>query len=73
MFSKFTQSVYLNLITGLILLATSFYEILHSVETVVGTQHGVFIFAIVHILKTLPDIMHGMEAIDEGEKLNDMK
>lgn len=67
MLKKIIDSPVLKLLVGIILLYTSGAEVWHqyqeSKEVVVGAHHGIVVFALVHILKTLPDIMEGFEDI----------
>jgi hypothetical protein len=59
---KFTENAYVNLLSGLILLATSGKEIIETLdEGRIGTHHGVAIFALLHILQVFPEIVHGTE------------
>jgi hypothetical protein len=55
-----TQNPYLNLITGVMLLVTAGYEAWLTVEeAALGAHHGLILFSFLHILKYLPDCMHG--------------
>ena len=70
MLKRITQSPYLNLLSGLILLATSGYEVFITAnEAVVGVSHGILIFSVIHVIKVIPDIMHGLTEIEEAEEL----
>ncbi|MBT3032855.1 MAG: hypothetical protein AB2565_15460 [Candidatus Thiodiazotropha endolucinida] len=33
-----------------------------------GMRHGVLLFALLHILKTLPDLFEGLEHINQAKK-----
>ena len=61
----------LRMLIGFILLYTSGVEVfrdLMSAESIkVGAHHGVFIYAIFHILDNLPDALEGMSDLT-GEK-----
>ncbi len=58
MFIKIAQSPYLNLLSGLVLLATAGYETWANIEEVsIGAHHGILIFSIVHLLKTIPEFI----------------
>jgi len=71
----------LNLISGLVLLASAGYEVFDILKETneivlspgIGVHHGVFIFAIIHILKALPDVMEGLEELNEVETLSKKK
>lgn len=56
---------YLNLLVGLILLysgiSESWYEIQEMNNVHFGVHHGVIVFSLMQILKTLPDIFEGMD------------
>jgi len=67
MLHKITQSPFLNLLSGLILLLTSGYETWNSFgEGSIGAQHGILIFSVIHIAKSIPEIMHGLKEIEES-------
>ena len=69
------QNPLLNIISGLVLLASASYDVFDIIEETneialspgVGVHHGVFIFSIVHILKALPDVMEGLQELNEVE------
>ena len=70
MLRKITQSPYLNLLSGLVLLVTSAYEIAVTVDgAVIGARHGILVFSLIQILKTLPEVMHGLSEIQEADEL----
>jgi hypothetical protein len=70
MLKKITQSPYLNLLSGLILLATSAYEIAVTVdETSFGVLHGILIFSLIQIAKVIPELLHGLEQIQEADEI----
>ena len=65
-----TQSPYLNLFSGLILLVTSGYETLTTFgEGSIGAHHGILIFSFIQLFKVLPEIMHGLKELEEADKL----
>ena len=69
MLKKIVNSPYLNLVAGFILLTTAGVEIFESIEThTIGAHHGVFIYAVVHILKSIPEILHGLDDIEKAEE-----
>jgi len=64
---KVTESPIVNLVAGFILIATSGYEIWLSFgETQVGAHHGVAVYGMLQVVKTLPHMLHGMEELEEG-------
>ncbi len=68
MLEKITQSRYLNLLSGFVLLFTSGYETWHTIDHFsIGAHHGVLIFSIIQILKTLPEIMDGARELTEAK------
>ncbi len=70
MLRKITQSPYLNLISGLILLLSSAYEIITTIdETSFAVRHGILIFSIIQIVKVIPEILHGLTEIEEAEEI----
>ena len=74
MLRQITQSPYLNFFSGLILLITSGYEIIMTIDkTHIGVSHGILIFSIIQILKVLPEIMHGLSEIEEADALKQEK
>ena len=68
--ARIAHHPYLNLFSGLILLITASHEILRTVEGGIGTHHGVAVFGAVQLLKSLPDLMHG---VDHLAKSNDIR
>lgn len=70
MLRQITQSPYLNLFSGLILLVTALYEITVSVDDAAfGVRHGILVFSIIQIVKVIPEIMHGLLQIQEANEL----
>jgi hypothetical protein len=66
----FTQSAYLNLVSGLVLLATSGYETWSTIDDVsIGAHHGVLIFSMIQLLKVFPELMHALKELEEGSNL----
>ncbi|WP_440054481.1 hypothetical protein ACSLBF_16790 [Pseudoalteromonas sp. T1lg65] len=57
----------LNFIAGLILCITSAFEIVDNI-THIGSHHGVFLFGLLHILKTLPELNESIHLFDEASK-----
>lgn len=68
MLEKITQSPYLNLLSGLVLLVTSAYETWHTIDHFsIGAHHGVLVFSVIQILKTLPEFVDGTRALAEAK------
>lgn len=69
MLEKIVKSPYLNLLSGIVLLVMSAFETWDSFgDGSIGAHHGLLVFSVVHILKLLPEIMHGLREIDEGKE-----
>jgi hypothetical protein len=69
MLREITRSPYLNLLSGAILLATSGYETWSTFGAFsIGSHHGILLFSIIHILKTIPEITHGLKNLEEGQE-----
>ncbi len=74
MLKKITQSEYLNLISGIILLITSGYEIFESfAEPSIGAHHGILIFGIIQILRAIPEIVHGLKELEDAKEAKKLK
>ena len=72
---RIVENPYLNIIVGLLFLYSGLSETVHEFEGFanfeIGAHHGVIIFAILNILKTLPDLFEGLEYIEKvGEEKN---
>lgn len=68
MLRTITQSPYLNLLSGLILLMTAGYETVETFDHFhLGSHHGVLVFSLIQILKTIPEFMHGLKEVEESE------
>ena len=66
MFKKITQSPILNLVSGVVLLVTAGYEVMLGLgESPMGAAHGIFVFSIVQIFKSIPEILHGLEKLEK--------
>ena len=70
---RIVNNAYANLFIGVILLITCLIEIWDTmVEDIIGMnfkgEHGLIIFAVAHILKTLPDIMVSLDRFEMAEK-----
>ena len=68
MLKRITHSPYLNFLSGVILLITAGYEVWESFgEISLGAHHGVAFFGIIQILKSIPEINHGLKELEEVE------
>ena len=69
---KITENPYLNMGVGIIFLWSGISETLSELQELeefkMGAHHGVIIFSIMHILKTLPDIFEGMEYLSKDDE-----
>ena len=59
----FAENTYVKLAAGLTLLGTALAELITEAESGVQTEHGVMLFAVIHILKVLPELQHGADEI----------
>ncbi|MCH9685896.1 MAG: hypothetical protein K0V04_30965 [Deltaproteobacteria bacterium] len=56
----------LNLVVAVILLVASGWEIFETFdEPSLGSHHGLFVFALMQILKTVPDLIEGAKILHE--------
>ena len=70
---KITENPYLNIGVGIIFLWSGISETMNELKELeefkMGAHHGVIIFSIMHILKTLPDVFEGLEYVSkDGEE-----
>jgi len=66
MLKKIVHSPYLNLFSGFALLFTSGWETLARFdEFALAAHHGVLVFSLIQIARTIPEIMHGLKEIHE--------
>ncbi|MCP4076209.1 MAG: hypothetical protein GY744_08490 [Gammaproteobacteria bacterium] len=69
MLKRIAESAYLNLASGIILVVTAGYEVVDLFgEAGIGVHHGVTIFGVVQIIKSIPEFTHGMKELNEGEE-----
>jgi hypothetical protein len=73
MLKRITQNPYLNLVSGFVLLFTAGFEVWESIgEASVGAHHGILVFSLIHIAKSIPEVMHGFKEFEEAnEEIND--
>ena len=63
---KIAENPYLNLISGLVLLATAGCEIVRTLgDGAIGAHHGVAFFGLTQIIQSLPHILHGTEQVSK--------
>jgi len=64
---KISENPYLDLISGIILLITSGYEIITNLDKLsIGAHHGVAIFGMIQIIKSIPPLL---ETLKNCEKI----
>ena len=64
---RFTRNRWIGLAVSVILIATASVEVLENVSEI-RAHHGLFIFGIVNLSKTLPDFFHGAAVFEEAER-----
>lgn len=68
MLTTITRSPWLQMVAGIILLITAGNEIWTSIdEFSLGAHHGVAVFGLFQIVKSIPEILHGLNELQEGE------
>jgi hypothetical protein len=55
-------------LAGSILLVTTAVELIHDVEEGIQAEHGLFIFALIHVLRAFPEIQHAADEIGSSKK-----
>ena len=66
---RISQNRYLNILAGLILIAFSIDEVLESIAdgfqaTDLNSSMGIVMIGFLHILKSLPDLIEGIEYLE---------
>ncbi|SEQ76355.1 hypothetical protein SAMN03080615_02681 [Amphritea atlantica] len=70
MLNTITNSPYLILLSALILFITSGYETIHTLnDFTLSTHHGILVFSIIQIIKVIPEIMHGLQEIEDADEI----
>jgi len=67
MFKKIVQSPYLTLLSGIVLLLTSLYDIYSEEKLQIGVQHGILVYSLISIISVIPEIIRGAKEIEEAE------
>jgi hypothetical protein len=66
---RIVKNPYVNIVVGIFFLYSGVYETVRELREVesfrIGVHHGVILFSILQILKTVPDFFEGLEYIDE--------
>ena len=64
---KVIKSPYLHLLSGVILLITSAVEIFQKIgDDSLGSHHGLFVFSLIQIIRTIPEFHDAAEKISES-------
>ncbi len=67
MLKTIVHSPYLNLLSGLALLFTSGWETWDRFdEFSLAAHHGILVFSLIQIARTVPEILHGLKEIHES-------
>lgn len=67
MLKSIVHSPYLNLFSGAILLLTSSWETWNRFDDFsLAAHHGVLVFSIVQLMRTIPEIFDGLKDIHES-------
>ncbi|MDX1489907.1 MAG: hypothetical protein R3332_01360 [Pseudohongiellaceae bacterium] len=65
--TKILKSPYLSLTAAIVLLATAGFEVYEGLEEFhIGSEHGLFTFALFQILKVVPDIAEAADDLEES-------
>lgn len=64
--AQLLENAWVHLVSGIILLLTAGMETLRTLEAdVLGAHHGVTVFAVLQILRYIPDVVHGAEQLSQ--------
>ncbi|OMH31711.1 hypothetical protein [Motiliproteus sp. MSK22-1] len=67
---RIVENPYINIAVGLIFLYTGVSETIRELQSVedfkLGAHHGAILFALLHILKTLPDFVEGLDYFERA-------
>ena len=71
---RVVENPYINLLVGFIFLGSGIVEITSELKELghveFGLHHGAIIFALMHILKTIPEIFEGLEYVEKMGEIN---
>lgn len=69
---QIVENPYLNVVVGIIFMCSGISETVeefrHSENVKLGAHHGVILFSILHILKTVPDFFEGLDYIEKASE-----
>lgn len=69
---RIAENPYLNGVAALVLLYSGFAETLEELKGLegfkFGVHHGVIVFALLHLLKTLPDLLEAIEYLERADE-----
>ena len=63
---KFANLPLVHLITAVIVLVATGNEVLTNVEDGLRSEHGLMVYAILHIIRTFPDVVFGLVELAEA-------
>jgi len=67
---RIVKNPYINIAVGILFLYSGIHETVCELREVegfrIGAHHGVILFAILQIMKTVPDFFEGLEYIEEA-------
>jgi hypothetical protein len=64
----FTHNPWLNMLIFVAMLISAGHEVWQSIQQFeLGSHHGVFLFALLQCLKTLPDLVEPLESFNGNE------
>ena len=68
--NRIVENPYLNVVVGIVFLCSGISETVeefrHSDNVNFGAHHGVILFSILHILKTVPHFLEGLDYLEKG-------
>jgi hypothetical protein len=68
---KFAKHPSVNLVVGLVLVGTAVVEIAEDAfgeVTDIGAEHGVLVVGLLHVLRSLPELVDGMSKVAEARE-----
>lgn len=67
----FVENRWTRLVVALVVLGTGLSETVHDLESVgslvVGAHHGMVVLGLMHLLRTLPEVVEGFDKLEEAE------